>query len=83
MKRYLGMTEQELSENETAWAEEQGDNELSQPAAATPRNVGITPGAIASDMESLGPDTGVATPGAGPDTAGTAAGPGAPAGPAL
>ena len=83
MKRYLGMTEQELSENETAWAEEQGDNELSQPAAATPRNVGITPGAIASDMESLGPDTGVATPGAGPDTAGAAAGPGAPAGPAL
>ena len=83
MKRYLGMTEQELSENETAWAEEQGDADLAQPAAATPRNVGITPGAIASDMESLGPDTGVEAAGAGPDTAGAAAGPGAPAGPAL
>ena len=83
MKRYLGMTEQELSENETAWAEEQGDTELAQPAAATPRNVGITPGSIASDMDALGPDTGVESPAGGPDTAGAAAGPGAPAGPAL
>jgi hypothetical protein len=59
MKRYLGMTEQEISENEQAWAEERGDAELASPDAPSPRSVGISPGGITSDLESLGPDTGV------------------------
>ena len=76
MKRYLGMTEQEISENETSWAEEKGDTELSQPDAANPRSVGISPGGIEADLEGLGPEAPEAeasTPGAtGPGEQGAA-----------
>jgi hypothetical protein len=61
MKRYLGMTEQEISENETAWAEERGDAELAQPEAPGLRSVGISPGGLQNDLEGLGPEV---TPGA-------------------
>ena len=57
MKRYLGMTEQEISENEVAWAQEKGDAGLSTVEAPGLRSVGISPGGIAGDMEGLG-DTG-------------------------
>jgi hypothetical protein len=87
MKRYLGMTEQELSENETAWAEERGDTELAQPEAPSIRGVGISPGGVQSDLEGLGPDVGAGAEMGGPEAGGPAAspaGPGAPAGgPAL
>jgi hypothetical protein len=63
MKRYLGMTEAEISENETNWAEERGDNELAQPDAPGLRSVGISPGGIQSDLEGLGPEVGAAGPG--------------------
>jgi hypothetical protein len=55
MKRYLGMSEQEMSENETMWAEEQG--EVSNAPAEDPslRNVGISPGGIASDLDNVAP----------------------------
>ena len=65
MKRYLGMTEQEISENERAWSEERGDTET---AAAEPpglRSVGISPGSVQNDLEGLGPEPGVAEPGVG------------------
>jgi hypothetical protein len=65
MKRYLGMTEQEISENETMWAEERGDNELSKPGAANPRSVGISPGGIDADLEGLAPDVGAEDGGVG------------------
>ena len=87
MKRYLGMTEQEISENEMAWAEERGDTEMATPEAPGLRSVGVSPGGLDSDIESLGPDTGV---GAGTDLGGQAqapgggpAGVGAASGPAL
>jgi hypothetical protein len=77
MKRYLGMTEQEISENESMWAEEKGDVELAQPDAASPRSVGISPGGINADLEGLGPDVEAAPEG---PTAGApeAGGPNAP-----
>ena len=75
MKRYLGMSEQEISENETAWAEERGDSELAQPEAPSLGGVNITPGRVDSELEGLPPDTGAA-PG-GPDMAGSPAGAGA------
>ena len=56
MKRYLGMTEQEISENETMWAEEKGDPELAQLDPASPRNVGISAGGINADLDALGPE---------------------------
>jgi len=65
MKRYLGMTEQEMNENETMWAEEQGD--VAQAPVEDPnlRSVGISPGGIAGDLEAVEPPapTGEVAPG--------------------
>ena len=55
MKRYLGLTEQELTENEEMWAQEQGDVDSSPADPAGLRSVGITPGGIASDMSLAAP----------------------------
>ena len=84
MKRYLGMTEQEVAENEMAWAEERGDVETAPVDAPGLRSVGVSPGGIQSDIEGLGPTGGEA---GGPDLSGApgtdgAAGAGAPS-PAL
>ena len=78
MKRYLGMTEQEISENEMAWAEERGDTELATPDAPGLRNVGISPGSIQSDLEGLGPEAPAVDGGVGGAPEGV--GPGAAAG---
>jgi Bacteriophage T4-like portal protein (Gp20) len=88
MKRYLGMTEQEMSENEKLWAEERGDTEIAQPDSPSLRGVGISPGAISSDLGALPPDAASggpagAEPGGasgGAPTVGSAAGPGSAAG---
>ena len=80
MKRYLGMTEQEISENEQAWAEERGDVELSTPEAPSLRAGGISPGGIQSDIEGLGPEMPGGEPAAGPAMAGATTGPGASGG---
>ena len=55
MKRYLGMTEQEMSENETMWAEEQGDIEVATADSPNLRSVGVTPGGITGDLDALAP----------------------------
>ena len=53
MKRYLGMTEQEMTENEEMWSQEQGDIETAPADDASLRNVGISPGTIAGDLENV------------------------------
>ena len=57
MKRYLGMSEQEMSENEVMWAEETGEAAVNDgtdiDSAAGLRSVGITPGGIDTDLESV------------------------------
>jgi len=55
MKRYLGLSEQEMSENETMWAEEQGDVEQAPAEDPSLRSVGISPGGIAGDLENVAP----------------------------
>jgi hypothetical protein len=82
MKRYLGMTEQEISENEEAWAVERGDAEIAVPQSPGLRSVGISPGGIQSDIEGLGPEAPVGAPeaGAGAGEAAAGEGPGAAAG---
>jgi hypothetical protein len=83
MKRYLGMTEQEISENETMWAEEKGDIETAPAESPGLRSVGVSPGGIQGDLDNLGgePMGGEATPGvAGPGEAGPGAGAGINAG---
>ena len=47
---------EEISENETMWAEEKGDPELAQLDPASPRNVGISAGGINADLDALGPE---------------------------
>ena len=53
LKRYLGLTEEEIKENERLWREENGQNLVgtSQDAAGELRTAGITPGGIAADAE--------------------------------
>ncbi len=80
MKRYLGMSEQEIAENENMWAEERGDTDLAQPEAPGLRSVGISPGGLDAELEGLGPEVqpGTVPPG-GPAGTGSPAGTGAPA----
>ena len=82
MKRYLGMTEQEISENEQAWAEERGDTELAQPDAPGLRGVGISPGGVNADLESLGSDSAGGPAPGGPEGGAAPAAGAAPGGPA-
>jgi Bacteriophage T4-like portal protein (Gp20) len=58
MKRYLGLSEIEMSENEISWAEEKGKAESADAGQANLRNVGITPGGLASDLENVAPPPG-------------------------
>jgi hypothetical protein len=53
MKRFLGMTQEEITENEQLWREENG-NKLtpSVDSAAQMRSAGITPGGISADATS-------------------------------
>jgi len=53
MKRYLGLTEEEMAENQKMWREE-NEEEMGE-SSETPdaRNLGITPGGIQSDMDNF------------------------------
>lgn len=53
MKRYLGLSEQEMNDNEQQWNEEQGDVVAAPAESADLRAVGITPGGLAGDLDSL------------------------------
>ena len=75
MKRYLGMTEQEIAENESMWAEERGDTELATPEAPGLRSVGVSPGGLETDLAGLGTDLEAGAGGA--PVAGAPTGPGA------
>ena len=54
LKRYLGLTEEEIKENERLWREENAGNLTppTQDAAGELRTAGITPGGIEADAES-------------------------------
>jgi hypothetical protein len=69
MKRYLGMSEAEISENESMWKEEHGDVEGAPSAAPNLRSAGITPGGIDTDLGNINaampPETGAEGMGAG------------------
>jgi hypothetical protein len=53
LKRYLGLTEEELAENDTMWKEEKGDAEDIAVGDVGLRSVGITPGGMESDLGTL------------------------------
>jgi hypothetical protein len=50
MKRYLGLTEEEIVENETLWAEERDEPELTTTQGQDLRAIGITPAGLESDI---------------------------------
>ena len=53
LKRFLGLTQEEIVENETMWKEENVDDDTELPANAELRSVGITANGMGSDMSSL------------------------------
>ena len=51
MKRYLGLTDEEIMENEEYWREEREEPELTTTQGQDLRSVGITPSGIESDIQ--------------------------------
>jgi hypothetical protein len=86
MKRYLGLTEEEIVENETLWAEERDEPELTTTQGQDLRSIGVTPAGLEQDInlgQELAGELGGQAGGAAPDIAGaptTAPGTAAPAG---
>lgn len=70
--RFLGLTEEEMSDNERMWAEEQGDTEKAPSEPAGLRSIGISPGGLetaAQDLEAgalPASEPGLAAPSAAP-----------------
>ena len=50
LKRYLGLSESEIAENEEAWREERATPELQTTQGQDMRSVGITPGGMEADI---------------------------------
>jgi len=82
LERFLGLTEDEIKENEEMWREERDEPELATQSGQDLRSVGITPGNLETDvqtgqeMTNIEPANAVGTP---PVSPGAAAAP-APAG---
>lgn len=85
LQRFLGLTEEEIKENETLWREEQNKDKTEEPKGSDLRNIGVSVGDIEADQDSASdlespeaegevPDMEVAPPVAG-GTPGAAPGP--------
>jgi hypothetical protein len=57
MKRFLGLTAEEMAENEKLWKEENVDEEQDLNASAELRGAGITANSIGGDLGNLGSNT--------------------------
>ena len=55
LTRYLGLTEEEIADNERMWAEEQGDVDKAPSDEAGLRSIGISPGGLDADLEAAAP----------------------------
>ena len=54
LKKYLGLSDLEMAENDRMWHEERGEDEpTSQLQGSDLRNVGITPGGINTDLDTI------------------------------
>jgi hypothetical protein len=74
LERYLGLTKEEIVENEKMWREERDQPELSTTQGQDLRSIGITPAGLETDIQAgqdlaamgePGTDLGAVTPGAG------------------
>jgi hypothetical protein len=54
LKRFLGLTAEEMADNEMLWKQENVDEDTALPANAELRSVGITASGIGADISSLG-----------------------------
>jgi hypothetical protein len=55
LKRFLGLSQEELAENESMWREENtNENFNNASAGAEMRSAGVTPSGIQSDLDDLG-----------------------------
>jgi hypothetical protein len=89
MQRFLGLTEEEIVENEQMWREERDQPDLETTQGQDLRSIGVTPAGLESDI-SMGQELAQAEPGAegmtpgpaqpGQPTAGGVTAPAAPAG---
>jgi hypothetical protein len=57
MKRFLGLTAEEIAENEKMWKEENVDEDIKLSANAELRSAGITAGGIAGDLGGMTDNT--------------------------
>ncbi len=53
LKRFLGLTAEEMADNENLWKEENVDEDTALPANAELRSVGVTAGGMGADMSAL------------------------------
>jgi hypothetical protein len=53
LKKYLGFSDVEIKENEQMWREEMGKSTAPSASGSDLRNVGVTPGAISGDLDTL------------------------------
>jgi hypothetical protein len=51
LKRFLGISEEELQENDKLWAEENGTTTAQQTVGEDLRSVGVTPGGLGTDID--------------------------------
>ena len=58
LKRFLGLSEEEVADNDRMWAEENGQASLGGTANQELRGVGVTPGDLNQDFDTLDTDTG-------------------------
>ena len=67
LTRYLGLTEEEMTDNERMWAEEQGDVDKAPAPEAGLRSVGISPGGLENELQAaeVPPEAGEGTEGEG------------------
>lgn len=53
MSRFLGLSEEEMSDNERMWSEEQGDVDKAPSEPAGLRSIGISPGGLEGMAQGL------------------------------
>jgi hypothetical protein len=75
LKRFLGLTEEEIVENEQMWREEADEPDLQTTQGQDLRSIGVTPAGMEADLQA-GEE--MANIGPGGELGGNPAGPGAP-----
>jgi len=80
LERFLGLTEDEIKENEEMWREERDEPDMQSQSGQDLRSVGITPGGLESDVTTGEEIAGMEPAGADPGITGGAPAPAAPGG---